>query len=91
MPRKGKPLIVVLDILRKCQADIASVVETLGLTGFLTSLTEHGEQNCRQNGDYRDNDQQLNQRECLSHECFTSPVASLIASNTSVRSEVPTQ
>jgi len=53
-------LVVVVEILQHCRAPVLHVVETMGLAGFFPCRAEHGEQDRRQNGDYRYHHEQLN-------------------------------
>ena len=67
VPRPGIHLVVVLDVHLEGNPDLLDVAQAGGLPGLLTRAGEDGEQDGRQDRDDRDDDQQLDERESLSH------------------------
>jgi hypothetical protein len=51
-------------------AQLAQVTGATGLASFLTGAGKHGEQNRRQNGDYRYHHEQFNEREASPNDRF---------------------
>jgi hypothetical protein len=55
--------VVVLNVLLEAQPDLLLVGHASCLTSLLAGVTEHGEQNRRQNGNYRYHHEQLDEGE----------------------------
>src|SRR5690554_4044317 len=58
---QGEGLVIIVDVLHEGESPLLGITRAACLARFLTRLREDREQNRRQNGDNRNDDQQLNQ------------------------------
>jgi len=73
-------LVIVLSVLQEAQGELLLVAQTARLARLLARLGEDREEDRRQDGDDRDDDEQLNECETLaSHE--TSPAFPRMVTN----------